>query len=685
MIFGFCDQLNYSQWFTFVMPIPASFMRYFVFLHPVSILILLLIMSFTAISPVFPVYTGNDLGVTWSGTSTTFKVWAPEASAVTLRLYESGTALPAIKTLELSRADSGTWAAVLTGDYKNKYYTFQTEIDGKLSRECPDIYARAVGVNGSRGMVVNLKGTDPAGWAADKKPAQHNFTDIILYELHLRDISVSPASGIAAKGKFLGLAEAGTRNAVGQSTGLDHLRELGVTHVHLMPAFDFNSVDETLSIPQYNWGYDPQNFNVPEGSYSTNPYDGNIRIREFKQLVQTLHKNGLRVILDVVYNHTSNIEGSNFTQFAPGYFYRHLADGNYSNGTGCGNETASDAPMMRKFMIESVCYWAREYHIDGFRFDLMGVHDIKTMNEISAALHKIDPTIFIYGEGWDAGQTPLPAAQRALKKNVAQLNQVAAFSDDIRDGLRGVNPQTKGFVSGQPGTAETIRFGIVAATRNPQVHYNGISSPWATEPGQAISYASCHDDNTLFDRLKRANPEATETALIQMDKLTAAIVLTSQGVPFLMAGEEFIRSKRGIENSYNSPDSINEIDWTRKSTYASVFHYYQGLIALRKAHPAFRLPSADMIRKNLEFLPDQDSLTVSYLLKNHAGGDRWKTILVLLNGNGEARRLTLPRGNWTVVADEDTVKESGLRQVKDTLLVPGTAAYILVQEQTGRW
>lgn len=386
----------------------------------------------------YPVYTGRDLGVKYSPLKTVFKVWAPKASEVKLRLYEAGDGGSATSSVSMQKENKGVWSALVNHDIKNKYYTFQVMQDGKWLLEAPDIYARAVGVNGKRGMVVDLKSTNPSNWRNDKKPALKNFTDIIIYEMHMRDISIDQNSGITHKGKYLGLTETGTKSPDGEATGLDHIKELGVTHVHLLPCFDFNSVDETKpEAGQYNWGYDPLNYNVPEGSYSTNPYDGNVRITEFKKMVQTLHKNGLRVILDVVYNHTSDIDHANYSQFAPGYFYRHNPDGSYSNATGCGNEVASEMPMARKFMIESVVYWAKEYHLDGFRFDLMGVHDIKTMNMISDTLHKIDPTIFIYGEGWTAGNSPMPETLRAVKKNVSKLREEAVFSDDLRDGLKG--------------------------------------------------------------------------------------------------------------------------------------------------------------------------------------------------------------------------------------------------------
>jgi pullulanase len=632
----------------------------------------------------YPVYSGNDLGVNYSTQKTTFKVWAPKASEVKLRLYEAGNGGNAVNTISLTKADNGTWQTIVTQDIKNKYYTFQVMQDGKWLLEAPDIYAKAVGVNGHRGMVVDLTATNPAEWQNDKKPALKNPTDAIIYETHIRDISVDPNSGITHKGKFLGLTETGTKSPDGKSTGLDHLKELGVTHIHILPSFDYNSVDETkLDQPQYNWGYDPLNYNVPEGSYSTNPYDGNVRIKEFKQMVQALHKNGLRVILDVVYNHTTDIDHSNFSQFAPGYFYRHNPDGSYSNGTGCGNETASEMPMMRKFMIESVVYWAKEYHLDGFRFDLMGIYDIETMNAISEALHKIDPTIIIYGEGWTAGASPLAENLRAVKKNVYELNKVAAFSDDLRDGLKGgfSDVKAKGFVSGDQNSKESVKFGIVASTQNSQVDYAKVDdskAPWAAEPGQTISYASCHDDNTLFDRLKISNPDASEINLIKMDKLANAVVLTSQGIAFLHSGAELLRTKQGVANSFNSPDAINQIDWSRKTKYADVFNYYKQLVALRKDHPAFRMPSTKMIQDHLQFIEINDPSVIAYQITGNANGDKWNTILVILNGSATSKSVTIPAGNWTLVGNGNEVNQSGIKKINTTSIdVAGTAAYVL--------
>lgn len=629
----------------------------------------------------YPIYTGKDLGVVYSPTSTTFKVWAPTASTVKLRLYKEGIGGTAFKVIAMQQAAESIWQYSFKKDIKNTYYTFQVEANGKLMQETPDIYAKAVGVNGQRGMVVNMKETNPTNWQNDKKPTLKNYTDIVLYESHVRDLSISKNSGINNKGKFLGIAEVGTKSTDGLSTGLDHLKELGITHLHLLPSFDFNSVDETAPNTKYNWGYDPLNYNVPEGSYATNAYDGKVRIKEFKQMVQALHANGIRVIMDVVYNHTSNKE-TPFNLLVPDYFYRKKANGTYSDATGCGNETASEKAMMRKFMIESVTHWVKEYHIDGFRFDLMGVHDIETMNELSDALHKIDQRIFIYGEGWTAGSTPIPEELRAVKKNTYKLNNIAAFSDDIRDGLHGPynNVKEKGFVSGGTGWKESVKFGIVAATQHPQINYSIVNyskAPWANEPSQTISYVSCHDDNTLFDRLKLGNPQATEAELIKMDILSQTIVLTSQGVPFIHSGAEMLRTKQGVANSYNLPDSINEINWSRKLKYSNVFNYYKGLLALRKNHPAFRIPSTKMIQQHLQFIETEDPLLIIYQLNNHANDDSWKDIIVLLNGEAKSKNIKLPKGKWTLVADGNSMNEKGLMQVTGEVELPATTGFIL--------
>ena len=633
----------------------------------------------------YPVYHHPDLGVHYHIHKTIFKIWAPKASTVVLRLYEHGIGGEPIRTIHMSIAQNGVWHTDVTGDLKNKYYTFQIQQNHEWLPETPDIYAFAVGVNGHRGMVVDLHETNPSDWHNDKKPAQKNFTDIIIYESHVRDLSISNNSGIKNKGKFLGIAELNTKTADGMYTGLSHLKELGITHLHLLPSFDFNTIDETkLDQREYNWGYDPLNFNTPEGSFSTNPFDGAVRIKEFKQMVQALHANGIRLIMDVVYNHTSGIK-TPFNYTAPGYYYRHNEDGSFSDGSGCSNETASERPMMRKFMIESLVYWAKEFHIDGFRFDLMGLHDIETMNQISDTLHKIDPTIFIYGEGWTGGSSPLPEDKRAIKKSTYKLHNIAAFSDDIRDALRGAhdNDSGKGFVSANPWLKESVKFGIVASTQHPQINYSHVHyshEPWAGEPFQTINYVSCHDDNTLIDKLRKSNWEATEADLIKMDKLSQSIVLTSQGVVFLHSGAEMLRTKQGIANSYNLPDSINEIDWSRKTKYRGVFDYYQSMIALRKNHPAFRMPTTKMIQEHLRFIDHEDPFLLAYTISDHANGDTWKDILLIFNGENKEKDMQLPEGNWTVALDGEKVNEAGIKQVSAILKVPAISALVLFKK-----
>ncbi|MCB0638395.1 MAG: type I pullulanase, partial [Lewinella sp.] len=534
----------------------------------------------------YPVYTGADLGLTYTPERSVLKLYAPSARAARIRLYGTGLGGDVNETLAMEAGEDGVWTATLEGDWAGAFYAFQTEVNGTWGAAVPDPYAKAVGVNGQRAQILDLDGTDPAGWSSDRRPPLTDYRDIILYEIQVRDVSIHPSSGARHPGKFLALTETGTRSPEDLPTMLDHFRELGVTHVHLLPSFDFRSIDETLPEDErnYNWGYDPQNYNVPEGSFATDPVDPAARIREFKQMVQALHANGIRVILDVVYNHTGATEESLFNQLVPGYYYRQNDEGGFSNASACGNEVASERPMVRKFIVESMVYWAREYHLDGFRVDLMGIHDIETMNEAALALRRIDPTIFVYGEGWTAGGSPLPDSLRALKQNVPQMDYVAAFSDEVRDAIKGhvFTHDAPGFISGQEDLAESLKFGIVGGTEHPQLDYAAVNytdAPWAPEPTRCIVYASCHDNHTLWDRLSLSRPDATEAERIRMDKLAAAIVLTSQGVPFLHLGADFLRTKQGVENSYESPDSINQIDWSRKAAYLEVFNYYQDLVA----------------------------------------------------------------------------------------------------------
>lgn len=632
----------------------------------------------------YPVYDGNDLELVYTPEESRFTVWSPPAEEVKLYIYDKGSGGSLLKEIPMKKGGKGTWTASLLGDWKGRFYTFTVKADGKWLDETPGVYAKAVGINGKRAAIINMEETNPEGWKEYQRPALKAFTDIVLYELHVRDMSIHTNSGIKNKGKFLGLTETGTLSPEKFKTGIDHIEELGVTHVHILPAFDFRSIDEEkLHENVYNWGYDPQNYDVPEGSYSTDPANPVSRIKEFKQMVMAFHQKGIRVIMDVVYNHTGETEKSNFNLMVPGYYYRKNADGTWSNASGCGNETASERPMMRQFMIQSLKHWVNEYHIDGFRFDLMGIHDIETMNEIAAELHKTDSTIFLYGEGWTAGASPLPEEKQALKKYTFKLNKVAAFSDDFRDAVKGHwnDVKTKGFVSGEKGMEESVKFGIVAATGHPEINYklvNYSKEPWAKEPSQCINYVSCHDNNTLWDKLLISAPEATVMERIKMDKLANAMVLLSQGVPFLHAGEEFLRTKHEVHNSFNSPDSINWMDYSRKALYIDVFKYYQDLLQLRKSHPAFRMPANEMIQERLSFLKPDTINVVGFMLKDHANGDEWKDVLVIFNANKKPVSVSIPQGPWTVVAYEGMVNTRGLRTFNHNRVeVPAISALVL--------
>ncbi|MGB0929324.1 MAG: type I pullulanase [Chitinophagales bacterium] len=635
----------------------------------------------------YPVYKGNDLGLIYTPQTSTFKIWAPTAIEAKVNFYETGIDGRIIEVKPMNRLEDGVWSLNLEGDWAGKYYTYQVKVGDKWLEEALDPYVKIVGVNGKRGVVAELKNTNPEGWKEDKSPPLQNFTDIVLYELHIRDLSIHPSSGVAIdhRGKYLGLTHEGTKNADGLATALDHIKELGITHVHLLPTFDHRSIDETkLDTPQFNWGYDPLNYNAPEGSFSTYPHDGTTRIKEMKQMIQTFHKAGIRVIMDVVYNHTGLTETSYLEQLVPDYYYRKNEDGTFSNASGCGNETASGRAMVRKFIVESVKYWVEEYHIDGFRFDLMAIHDIETMNEVRAVLDEIDPTIFVYGEGWTAGDSPLPVEKRALKHHTPQLNKIAAFSDDMRDGLKGsvFNHEEQGFVSGADGKEETIKFGIVAATQHPQIDYKKVNYSdafWANNPIQCINYVSCHDNHTLFDRLAISNKADDEATRLKMQQLAMTIVLTSQGVSFLHAGSEIARTKNGEENSYKSPDSINQFDWSRKTQYKALFDYSKNLIALRKAHPAFRMPTTDMVVKHLRFLEAEKNI-VAYHISNNANGDSWKDILVYFNGNASDKTVNLPKGKWTMVLNQDEIKQEGIIEVSGQLKLKGISAMVLVRE-----
>ena len=588
--------------------------------------------------------------VNYTPEKTQFALFAPnDAKRVTLRIYEEGQGGKAVKTVKMKRTADEQWTTTVRGDLMGKFYTFDVGLG-----ECPGVFAKAVGVNGKRGAIISLPATDPEGWSSDTRPVTKSPADLVIYEMHHRDFSIA-RSDARYRGKFLALTE---------PWAISHLKELGVNAVHILPSYDYGSIDETrLSDNKYNWGYDPVNYNVPEGGYSTDPYRPDVRIREFKQMVKALHDAGIRVILDVVYNHTYDIEHSNFQRTYPDYFYRLTDQRQYSNGSGCGNETASDRPMMRKFMLESVKYWINEYHIDGFRFDLMGVHDIETMNQIRQMVDQIDPTIFIYGEGWSAGTCAYPQEKLAMKAHIPQMPGIAAFSDELRDALRGpFSDDTMAGWLGRQNETESIKYGIAGAITHPQVDMSKVNyakEPWALEPTQMISYVSCHDDMCLVDRLKASIPGITTEELIRLDLLAQTAVFTSQGVPFMLSGEELLRDKKGVHNSFESPDEINHLDWSNKAKYPQVFDYYKSLIALRQHHPAFRLGNADLVRKHLEFLDMPEGL-IAYRLKNYAGRDDWRDIIVILNAGKTDQEVTIPEGTYTVVCCDGQINEQGL-------------------------
>lgn len=633
----------------------------------------------------YPIPEKSYLEMNYTPEATTFQLWAPTAQEVRLSLYEEGLGGEPVEQVIMEPERRGMWRAELKGDKAGLFYTFTVRVGEQWLAECAGIDAKAVGVNGRRGAILDLDTTDPEGWSEDQRPPLERFADVILYEMHHRDFSIHPSSGVEHRGKYLALTEHGTTNPRGLKTGIDHLVELGITHVHLLPSYDYGSIDETrLEDGRYNWGYDPVNYNVPDGGYSTNPYDPACRIREFKQMVQALHKAGIRVVLDVVYNHTFSIDGSNFERTVPGYFFRQREDGSYADASGCGNETASDRAMMRRYMVESVKYWIEEYHLDGFRFDLMGIHDAETMRAIRRAADEIDPTILIYGEGWAAQAPQLPAEELAMKANIKHIPGVAAFSDEVRDGLRGpfhTNEQGA-FLAGVEQMEESVKFGIVGAIAHPGVdmeRVNYVREPWAAQPTQMISYVSCHDDMCLVDRLKTTIPALKYDRLVRLDKLAQTVVLTSQGIPFIFTGEEVLRDKQGVHNSYESPDEINAICWEQKSLHHDLFNYYRDLIALRKHHPAFRLGDADAVRAHLEFLPVEGSGLIAFMLKENAGGDPWQNIVVIFNARQEAARVAVPTGKYTVVCRDGRINEAGLGivEVEESLLVAAESALIM--------
>ena len=642
----------------------------------------------------------GELGVIYSKNSSEFKLWAPLAEQVELVLYgKDYNALESNKTIiKMNKENRGVWRARINEDLSGEYYNYLVRNNGK-TYESVDPYAKAVSINGEKSMVIDMESTNPKGWSNDKKPILNDVTDSIIYEAHIRDLTKDEASGVITelRGKYIGaVLENSKIKGTSITTGLDHLKELGITHIHLLPVFDYGSIDERYDSPDnYNWGYDPQNYNVPEGSYSTNPYEGAVRISEFKEMVYKFHQAGIRVVMDMVYNHTYNLE-SPLNLTVPGYYYRKDQYGRYSNGSGCGNETASERYMFRKYMIDSVLYWAKEYHIDGFRFDLMGLHDLETMKIIRNELNKVDKSIIMYGEGWTCYDTPLNINESAVKNNICKFDdlQIAAFSDDARDSIKGsvFLKESLGFVNGGDNYEESIKYTICASTKHDEIDLSKVvysKSFWANEPYQTITYDSAHDNNTLFDKLRMSCKDENEEELLKMNKLAAAIVLTSQGISFLHEGEEFARVKENlqgeiIENSYNSSDYTNELKWLRKQRYIDLFNYYKGLIKLRKEYKAFRMNSNKEIQNNISFMAKgnefKDNHIVGYIINIEDYNDSYSKIAVIFNANKYNVEVDLDEGKWNVLVDGEKADSEVQYKIEDSIVnVSARSALILIK------
>ena len=630
-------------------------------------------------------YSGDDLGAVYHPNRTDFRVFAPTAERVELCLYHTGSGEGLYNTLPMNADQGGTWHLSVPGDLNGVYYTYRITIEGE-ARESFDPYAKACGVNGRRSMVVNLKDTNPEGFGEDHGPTLKSPVDAVVCEVSILDTTLDASSGAEHKGKYLGLARSGLKTASGKPIGLDYYRDLGVTHLQIMPSYDFGSIDESKPLEgQYNWGYDPVNYNVPEGSFATDPGDGAVRVREYKQMVQAIHSMGLGVIMDVVYNHTYSVEGGCFDLTAPGYYYRMDGD-RYSDASACGNEVASDKPMVRKYIVDSVLYWAKEYHVDGFRFDLMGVLDIETMNELSRKLHELNPSILLYGEGWTGGASTLDASKRALKVNVGQLDGVGVFSDDIRDTIKGhvFEENRRGFVNGEADMENAVRFCLTGAVRHPEVDYKAYTytttGPYAKSPCDVVNYVSCHDNLTLWDKLSLSCPEASEEERLAMNRLAACTVFWAQGVPFFLQGEEWARSKpiegsdQVSENSYNLPAYTNSLKYDRMEQYWNLREYYKGLIAFRKGHPGLRLRDASDVRNAMHFPETGIRNVVAVSIKY--GKEK---LLLVLNANKEAVELKLPLGSWQVYVDGSQAGNEILRTEKRKAVVQGLSGLALIK------
>lgn len=628
-------------------------------------------------------YTGNDLGANYAADKTTFRVWAPTAEAVSVNLYESGD--PWEKDLKesvtMTSDVNGTWVAEVSGDLAGTYYTYTAVLDG-LNVEACDPYARTTGVNGKRAMVIDLGSTNPEGWSEDKNPhSGENITDAVIYELHIRDFSVSENGNMENVGKYTAFTETGTKTAGGNSTGIDYIKDLGVTHIHLLPFYDFGSVDENASKDGFNWGYDPVNYNVPEGSYSTDAHDGNVRVKEAKEMVKALHDNGLSVVMDVVYNHVYSGKDFCINRLVPGYFSRINADGTYSNGSGCGNDTASERSMVRKYIVDSVCYWADEYHIDGFRFDLVGLLDVDTINEIVEQVHKTHPDVIFYGEGWSMNtdvtkENVILATQQASERTPG----FAYFNDNIRDGLKGsvFNTAETGWASGSKNAERAMTNSFLA------------NETWSKNPSQIVQYASCHDNNTLFDRIAVARTDLTEESWIKMSNLAAAFYLTAEGIPFMQAGEEILRTKVKEDgtfdsNSYSSGDEVNCLKWETLDDpkYQENYEFYKGLIAFRKEHALLRLTSQDEVAKRVSAVENLDKNVVAFTMDNTdkaVKNESAEQIFLAFNPNDKATTIALPQGSWNVYVKGIKSGTQVLESVSDSITVDPISSVVLVKE-----
>lgn len=623
-------------------------------------------------------YTGDDLGATWTKDATSFRLWAPTATAVNVKLYQSGTpdTDDLIESVPMTQDVNGTWVATKEGDLNKVYYTYEVTVEDETVEAC-DPYARTTGVNGKRAMILDLESTNPDGWDKDATPnAGLTINDAVIYELHIRDLGMDESSGIENKGKYLSLTEHGTKTKSGIATGIDHIKELGANYVHLQPIYDFGSVDET-KCENFNWGYDPVNYNVPEGSYSSDPYNGEVRVKELKQMVQSLHEDEIGVVMDVVYNHVQSADEFCFNVIVPNYFSRVDQMGNYSSGSGCGNDTASERAMVKKYIVDSVCYWAKEYHIDGFRFDLVGLIDTETLNEVISEVHKINPDIILYGEGWSLDtQLTKEGYTLSTQKNAAETPGFAYFSDNIRDSIRGTifDTTANGYVSGVKGLEESM-----------QQCFLGQDGGWAQSPSEVVHYASCHDNDTLFDRLHMSNPKDSEEDIIKENKLSAAIVFTSEGVPFILAGEEMLRTKQDAEgnydtNSFSSSDEVNSLKWDSldDKAYMDTFEYYKGLIAFRKAHPVLRLNTAKQVEDSVKVVTGLDKNVTAYEMKGEKDGVK-ETVYAIFNPNKKETTVTLPKGKWNVYIDGEKAGTEVIKTVSGKVKVPAISSCVLVQ------